>query len=74
MEEWSPPNKVTHAFLISIGFMCRVQIPVMLCKGCGILNYPKLIQYGVFPLHNKCLISLDFVMEIKDMLVSGIDC
>ena len=74
MEEWSPPNKVTHALLISIGFMCQVQIPVKLCRGCGILNYPNLIQHGVFPLHNKCLISLDFVMEVKDMLVSGLDC
>ena len=71
LEEWLPPKKVSNAFLITIGFLCQVQIPVMLCTGCGVLNYPKMIQYGVFPLHNKCLVSLDFVMEVKDVLVTG---
>ena len=69
LEEW--PYNTKSAYVISLGYIGHVKIPLLICKSCGTLNYPDVTKYGLFPLHNKCLLSIDFIIELKDMLVSG---
>ena len=70
LELW--PHLAANPILLSIGHIRRVQIPVLLCSNCRTANYPDMICHGVFPIHNKCLISIDYILDLKGVLVSGI--
>lgn len=68
MQLW--PYSSKNPVLISGGRLWNTEIPVLLCS-CGVANYPDVTPVGIFPVHNKCLISLDFIIEIRNALASG---
>ena len=65
------PHVAKNPILITVGHLKRIQLPILHCTNCSTANYPDMVSFGVFPLHNKCLISIDYILEIKDVLVSG---
>ena len=67
-KQWPYPAKTPA--LISSGRIVKTSIPVMVCE-CGIANYPDVTSHGVFPIHNRCLITLDLIIEIRNVLASG---
>ena len=69
MVAWPYPAK--NPILISVGHLRSIEIPVLLCTECRTANYVDLTSHGVFSLHNKCLISVDYILELKDALTSG---
>ena len=70
LREW--PHLAKRPFLLSVGHLKEIELPVLICSSCDTANYPNLITYGVLPIHNKCLISVDHLLELRDILVSGI--
>ena len=69
MKLWPHPAK--NPILLSVGHIRKIEIPVLCCTSCGTANYPDMTSFGVFPLHNRCLISIDYILELKDTLASG---
>ena len=69
LDRW--PYLSPNSFILAAGFIRKVSIPVLLCTACGLGNYPSVTAFGLFPLHNKCLISVDYVLEVKNVLASG---
>ena len=69
LELW--PHLAANPILISVGHLRKIKIPVLCCTNCNIANYPDMISFGVFPIHNKVLISIDYILDVKDNLVSG---
>ena len=65
------PHVAKNPILITVGHLKRIQLPILHCTNCSTANYPDMVSFGVFPLHNKCLISIDYILELKDALVSG---
>lgn len=51
LSKWT--HKTKASYLISIGEIKSVIIPVQYCPKCNILLYPNLFDVGVIPLHNK---------------------
>ena len=68
LKQWPYPAKTPA--LISSGRIVKASIPVLVCE-CGIANYPDVTRHGVFPIHNRCLITLDLIIEIRNVLASG---
>ena len=66
------PHSAKNPILLSVGHLRKTTIPVLVCTSCGTANYPDMTSFGIFPLHNKCLISIDYILELKDILASGI--
>ena len=64
MEVWPYPAK--NPVLISSGQIIKTCIPVLVCT-CGTANYPDVTPHGLFPVHNKCLITVDFLVEIQKL-------
>ena len=55
-------HKTKESFLLSLGDIKKVTIPVKHCDKCNILVYPYLYQFGLIPLHNKeCVRFTTFV-------------
>ena len=71
MEVWPYPAK--NPVLISSGQMMKTCIPVLVCT-CGTANYPDVTPHGLFPVHNKCLITVDFLVEIRNFISSAYYC
>ena len=46
-------HKTKNSFLVSLGEIQNVVIPVNQCRKCFILLYPQLYNVGLIPLHNK---------------------
>ena len=69
LEIWSFQSK--QAFFLSMGHMACIDIPVKFCRKCKRVFYPELYSKGVFPIHNRFLITLDFLLEFKNLLVMG---
>ena len=65
------PHVARNPILLSVGHIRKIQIPVLHCNNCSTANYPDMMSFGVFPIHNKCLISIDYILELKDVLISG---
>ena len=63
--------KAKQSYLLSLGHIARIDIPVKLCRKCKRIFYPELYSKGVFPLHNRFLITIDFLMDFKNLLVMG---
>ena len=51
--------------------MAKVEIPVKLCRKCKRVFYPELYKMGIFPVHNRFLLTLDFLLDIKNTMVQG---
>jgi hypothetical protein len=66
------PHLAKNPILLSVGHIRRIEIPVLCCTNCSTANYPDMMSCGVFPIHNKCLISIDYILDLKDILISGI--
>lgn len=65
------PHVAKNPVLLSVGHIRKTEIPVLICTNCELANYPDMTAFGVFPLHNKCLLSLDYIIEMRDSLPSG---
>ena len=51
--------------------MKKVQIPVKWCPKCHRAFYPNLYEKGLISLHNKFLISADFLLDLVNTLKTG---
>ena len=56
---------------LSLGHLVEIKIPVQFCRKCRRIFYPELFKYGVFPIHNRFLLTLDFLLDVKNTLVQG---
>lgn len=65
-------HKTKNSFIVSLGDIKKVKIPVKHCVKCNLLLYPQLYDVGLIPLHNKFLISFDYLLELSFLLDSGI--
>ena len=68
--EWK--HKTKNSYIISIGEMIIVKLPVNLCSWCKVLYYPDLYHVGIVPVHHKFLLSYDYILELAYLLDSGV--
>ena len=61
-------HKTKNSFLVTLGEIKCVTIPVRYCKKCGILIYPQLYNVGLIPLHHKERIRF-YWAKIRDLNV-----
>ena len=59
---WS--HKTKESFLISLGDIKKVRIPVKQCQKCRVLLYPNIYNVGLIALHNKERIRFIYVYLI----------
>ena len=65
------PYKPSNAYFISMAHLSEIQIEVKTCPKCKLAHYPELYKKGLFPLHNKFIISYDLLMDVNNLLVTG---
>ena len=69
LKKWREnPNK---SFFLSLGEIKVIKIQVLMCENCEVLVYPNLYLHGIVPLHNKFLVSFDFLEHAKTCLATG---
>ena len=69
---WVPTHyQVKHQLQLRLSWAVT-KIPVKHCVKCNLLLYPQLYDVGLIPLHNKFLISFDYLLELSFLLDSGI--
>ena len=56
---------------MSMGNLKEIQMDIKTCPSCKIAYYPELYSKGLFPLHNKFLLSYDLLMDVNNLLVTG---
>ena len=59
------------AYFLSMGHLKEIKIPVRTCTVCRRAYYPQMYDRGLFNIHNKALISVDFLLDFDNMLDSG---
>ena len=69
LTEW--PFEAKKAYFISLGKLKEIKIPVKMCLQCRSLFYPQMYDKGLFSIHNKALLSVDFLLDVKNFLTSG---
>lgn len=69
LEAW--PNRTKNSFLLSVGELKPISIPLKVCPKCKVIVYPDVIQHGLVPIHSKVLITYSMLMEIADNLPIG---
>ena len=69
LKKW--PFQHKKSFLLSMGALREIEIDVKTCPNCRIAYYPDLYSKGLFPLHNKLLMSYDLLMDLYNLLVTG---
>ena len=68
-----------HSFWIgiaplSLGHLVEIEIPVKFCSKCRRAFYPEMYTQGIFPLHNRFLLTVDFLLDFKNTLLQGSSC
>ena len=56
---------------MSMGNLKEIKMDIKTCPSCRIAYYPDLYSKGLFPLHNKFLLSYDLLMDVNNLLVTG---
>ena len=51
--------------------MKSIQIPVKRCPSCSCAHYPNLYEHGLISLHNKLMVSIDFILDLINVLKTG---
>ena len=64
-------NKTPKAFLLSLGALKKVDIPVKWCPSCFCAFYPELYSQGIVFLHNKIMLTIDLLMDLINVLKTG---
>ena len=67
--DWPFPSR--KAYLLSNGFFQEIKIGVKTCSKCRTALYPDLFNYGLLPVHNKLMLSYDFLIDMFNQLVTG---
>lgn len=65
------PHKAKTAYFLSMGQLREIIIPVRTCPTCRRAFYPQLYDHGLFTIHNKMMISVDFLLDFENMMDSG---
>ena len=65
------PYKPKKSYFLSMSHFREIQIETKTCKICKVAYYPELYSEGMFPLHNKFIISFDLIMDFYNQLVTG---
>ena len=69
LEVWK--RKTPRSYLISLGGIKKVSIPVKVCPLCRCAFYPDLYANGIIFLHNKDMVSVDLLMDLLNVLKAG---
>ena len=67
--DWPYPAK--RAFFISMAGFKEIKLDIKTCPTCRVAYYPDLYSRGLFPVHNKFLLSYDFLLDLYNLLVTG---
>ena len=62
-------HKTKNSFIVSLGDIKKVTIPVKHCLECNFLLYPELCHVGLLPLHHKERIM--FLIEESNGAIQG---
>ena len=65
------PFKAKTAYFLSMGQLKKINIPVRTCPTCRRAFYPQMYEHGLFTIHNKAMISVDFLLDFDNMMDSG---
>lgn len=65
------PYQPSRSFFMSMAYLSEIQIHVKTCPLCKIAYYPDLYDKGLFPIHNKFLLSYDLLMDVYNLLVTS---
>ena len=64
-------HKTPKSYLLSLGAMRKVDIPVQFCPSCSCAYYPELYLHGIIFLHNKLMISVGLLLDLINVLKTG---
>jgi hypothetical protein len=65
------PFQPKKAYFISMVHFCEIKIKIKTCPKCKLAHYPDMYNNGLFPLHNKLMLSYDLLMDVYNLLVTG---
>ena len=54
-----------------MGNLKEIKMEIKTCPSCSVAYYPDMYSKGLFPLHNKFLLSYDLLMDVNNLLVTG---
>ena len=57
-----------------MGHLVQIEIPLKFCRKCRRVFYPEMYKEGIFPVHNRFLLTIDFLLDFKNTLVQGSSC
>ena len=69
LEVWK--RKLPRSYLITLGTIKKIKIQVKLCPSCRVAFYPDLYDKGLISLHNKLMVSFDFILDLINILRTG---
>ena len=69
LEDWK--RKPARSYLISLGAIKKITIPVKRCPKCSCAFYPDIYSKGVICIHNKIMLSADFLLDLINVLKAG---
>ena len=64
-------HKAKNALFLDVAELKLINIPVKMCPTCKYLVYPNVLEYGLFCIHNKVLLSYRLLMELCDQMFIG---
>ena len=64
-------RKTPKAYLLSLGAMKKIEIPVRLCHSCSVAYYPDLYAKGIVFLDNKVMLTVDLLFDLINVLRTG---
>ena len=64
-------RKLSHNLIVTPGYMKEVEIETSICKKCNILYYPDLYKKGFVPISDNLLVSLSYLVDSRNQMVSG---
>ena len=69
LKKWRGSTK--NSYFISMGHIKLIKMDVLHCENCQVLLYPDLYTYGIIPIHNKFLVSYDYLHSMLIPLSTG---
>ena len=69
LEVWK--RKPPVSYLMTLGGLKKISIPVRRCPSCHCAYYPDLYTKGVICLHNSVMVSVDYLLDMINALKSS---
>ena len=69
LEDWK--HKTPKSYFLSMGNLKEIKIQVKVCPKCRRAFYPSFYKNGIIFIHNKFVITIEFILDLSHILQTG---